>query len=364
MAIRQKPSGNWEVYYRSPSTGKRVAITFRTEKEAVQKDALIKYQLKNERETLMTEEKTRKRGQASAAKVEEGTGFEDVVYRYLKAKRYTPESLTSQYYQLKPWIEAFGTKDCRTITRGDIGGIKADMFDAGIKGSTIRRKMVALRAVLRWAEDEGIIDEAPKLPPFPPDDNARFVPPTMQEIAKMIAAAPDHLQRVILLGFCFGMRIGSSELFRLTWADVDLPRKTLRIPSSRKNRHEPWRELPIRDQLIPIFMGWRLHDETIQPMPTTVVNFKGAPVGTIKTAWAHMLKEAGIARKIRPYDLRHAFATEALAAGVDVGTASKMMGHTSPVMLLTHYQHVLDKQKREAVERLPDVSCVSGLLCV
>ena len=96
MAIRQKPSGNWEVYYRSPSTGKRVAITFRTEKEAVQKDALIKYQLKNERETLMTEEKTRKRGQAAAAKVEEGTGFEDVVYRYLKAKRYTPESLTPE----------------------------------------------------------------------------------------------------------------------------------------------------------------------------------------------------------------------------------------------------------------------------
>ena len=44
-----------------------------------------------------------------------------------------------------------------------------------------------------------------------------------------------------------------------------------------------------------------------------------------------------------------------MAAGVDVGTVAKLMGHSNPTMLLTHYQYVMDKQKRAAVEALPDM---------
>lgn len=72
---------------------------------------------------------------------------------------------------------------------------------------------------------------------------------------------------------------------------------------------------------------------------------------------------AGIARRIRPYDLRHAFATELIAGGVDVGTVAKLMGHSTPTMLLTHYQHVMDRQKRTAVESLPDIGHVPKSMC-
>jgi integrase len=86
-------------------------------------------------------------------------------------------------------------------------------------------------------------------------------------------------------------------------------------------------------------------------------------VQSIKTSWNKTLKRAGITRRIRPYDLRHAFATEAIAAGVDVGTVSKLMGHTTPTMVLKHYQHVLDQQKRAAVETLPEVQYVPKEMC-
>ena len=58
---------------------------------------------------------------------------------------------------------------------------------------------------------------------------------------------------------------------------------------------------------------------------------------------------------ITPYCLRHLFATEALANGADIGTVSKLMGHASPEMVLKHYQHLLTKQKKAAVESLPGV---------
>jgi integrase len=78
------------------------------------------------------------------------------------------------------------------------------------------------------------------------------------------------------------------------------------------------------------------------------------------TKWYTALKKSGIKRRIRPYDLRHAFATEAIAAGVDVGTVAQLIGARLK-MLLEHYQHVADKQKRAAVGALPDIPMTMSL---
>ena len=85
-----------------------------------------------------------------------------------------------------------------------------------------------------------------------------------------------------------------------------------------------------------------------------VIHYKDKPVASIKKAWAGALERAGIKRRIRPYDLRHAFATEAITAGVDIKTVAQIMGD-DPKMLLEHYQHVFEWQKRDAVEALPEI---------
>lgn len=347
MAIRKKNAG-YLVYYRNPHTGRQESFAVQTKEEAKKQDALVKYRLKFERDSFKRDD---------AAQERKGDTFEDAVYLFLNAKRYDKASLKSQLAQLKPWLDAFRGLGLDEVDKGRIGAVKADLLGK-TKPSTVRRKMAALRSVLHWAEDEGLIESAPKMPPLPSEDNERFVPPTQAELLAMLRAAPDHIQRVIVLGFTFGMRIGQSELFRLSWDDVDFGRHIIRIPSSKKNRHEPWRELPIRDALMPVLRRWWNADATLAEMPHTVIHWQGMPVTTIKTAWAATIRRAGV-RYVRPYDLRHAFATEALAAGVDVGTTARMMGHTSPVMLLTHYQHVLDQQKKEAFDRLPKIECMT-----
>ena len=45
---------------------------------------------------------------------------------------------------------------------------------------------------------------------------------------------------------------------------------------------------------------------------------------------------------------------KAIVAGIDIGTVADIMGD-DPKMLLEHYQHVADKQKRAAVEALPEI---------
>ncbi len=51
-----------------------------------------------------------------------------------------------------------------------------------------------------------------------------------------------------------------------------------------------------------------------------------------------------------------------IAGGADVGTVAALMGHTSLVMVLKHYQHVLNEQKRDAA--LPPLpGCVQIDVC-
>lgn len=138
---------------------------------------------------------------------------------------------------------------------------------------------------------------------------------------------------------------------------LSMESRVLRVHGAKKNLNAPWREVPIRNSLVPVFAEWRKRD--LRAGISHIVHYKGRPIQSIKTAWRATLKRAGISRKIRPYDLRHAFGTEMVAAGVDVGTVAKLMGHSTPIMLLNHYQYVMDQQKRAAVEAMPDVPHVS-----
>ena len=55
---------------------------------------------------------------------------------------------------------------------------------------------------------------------------------------------------------------------------------------------------------------------------------------------------------IRLHDLRHTWATLALASGVEVKTVQEHLGHSTPVITLTTYAHVLGSQRQQAAERV------------
>jgi len=55
---------------------------------------------------------------------------------------------------------------------------------------------------------------------------------------------------------------------------------------------------------------------------------------------------------IRLHDLRHTWATLALAAGVDVAIVSKRLGHGSPMTTWQTYQHVSGEMQTDAAEKV------------
>lgn len=72
------------------------------------------------------------------------------------------------------------------------------------------------------------------------------------ELGEMLAAAPAHIQRVILIGSQCVLGISQCEPFALEWEDVDLEMAIIRVHTSHKNLNAPWREIPIRSSLLPL----------------------------------------------------------------------------------------------------------------
>ena len=68
-------------------------------------------------------------------------------------------------------------------------------------------------------------------------------------------------------------------------------------------------------------------------------------------------RTSGGAQGRRPtfHDLRHTFATIAMASSVDIKTVSVLLGHAAPAMTLRVYADSLEDSKRAGMERLDGI---------
>lgn len=98
--------------------------------------------------------------------------------------------------------------------------------------------------------------------------------------------------------------------------------------------------------------------DRIAGMPQTAVVFdsrSGAPLhlSNIRTrAWWKAVAAAGVTPRPRIHDLRHSHASWLLAAGVDMFTVQRRLGHESIKTTVDRYSHVLPTQQRAAAEAL------------
>ena len=351
MAIRKREGRKkpWEVYWNNPFTLKRESLYVETEEEAKKHDALKKYQLKFERDMFRPEDES--------AQTASNHTLESAYYLYLQEKKFGKKSLAWQLDSMKKPLTILGGKGLEEITSQDLQGVKKVMEMESVQAVTVRNRLSVLRTVLRWCQKNELIETLPRFPQLPPAAYKHIVPPTQKELACLWEVASDHIRRVILLGVSLGVRVGPSEMFRMLWQDVDFEQRLVRVQAAKKNLREPWREVPIRREILPILAEW--HETDRKQGITYLVHYSGKKVRDIKTAWKSALDKAGL-RNFTPYSLRHAFATNLLSAGVDPGTVAKLMGHTSTDMIFAHYQHVINEQKRCAVEALPSLPSLSA----
>jgi integrase len=108
--------------------------------------------------------------------------------------------------------------------------------------------------------------------------------------------------------------------------------------------------VPLAAVLLEHMRQWKEEDDAHDRR--YVIHYHGARVESISRGWMFAKQRAGISRRLRLYDLRHAAATKMIARGADIKTVAKILGHKSPVTTMTIYQHVSDDQTRAAIDKL------------
>jgi len=297
--------------------------------------------------------------------------FYEVANKYAASRRIenTESSIKSLGYKLEVILRTL--KDVAAI-RVDHNALReyidnrleeSTVYGRPPKLTTIHRELTVILAVLRWAADPrlGLIPKNPAAGfRLPARDDEIIHPPTAVELKAILAHAPEHLFKALVIACFTGLRPGATELFRLTWADVDWGSRKIRITSARKGG--PVRRfVPIHKEFLRQLKSWYKTDGKKENL--AIIRFNGEPVQSVKRAWAKAKKDAGITRRIRLYDIRHFFASAVLEEGGDVKATSELLGHSRPDTTRRFYQHVSGKLHREAVDKLPGLGLVIHRKC-
>lgn len=239
---------------------------------------------------------------------------------------------------------------------------------ARVRLRTIDREIDTLRSAYNWAstQDPPLIVKNPLAKFRVPTDKTSHAPapPSQEEVNKILAHAPEHLARAILIQWYCGLRPGG-EISRLSWCDADFDAGELRVESARKGG-PIIRGVPLTDDFAAMLRSWRDRDEAWIKKPRkadkinrinladlAITHFRGRRTLSLKRAWSETKKAAGISRRLRLYDLRHAMASAALRNNSDPKSVSEVLGHSRVDTTLNIYQYVSREQHRAVMGKIP-----------
>ena len=234
--------------------------------------------------------------------------------------------------------------------------------DSGLSDSQVINCYSLCDRVLEKAVAEKLIVRNPakgcKLPPSRPKEMKVLSREDMQKV--LIQAKEENYYELFLLEFATGLRLG--ELMALQWDDVDLVTGELRINKqvnlvgSKLVISEPKTKAAVRTLILPpsvrkVLAEYkaRVNSRWLFPSP------KKDDLPIIPSAVSrrlHTLLEHAGCEQVRFHDLRHTFATNALAHGMDIKTLSTILGHVSSATTLNTYSHVTDEMRQRAAVKI------------
>jgi integrase len=166
------------------------------------------------------------------------------------------------------------------------------------------------------------------------------------EEALYLEKASTNLRDATILAVDTGMR-PNSELFPLTWADVDLTTRTespngaIHVQDGKTSSAR--RTLPLTPRAAEVLQR-RKRERDAKPNPSRFVFMGAGNTGhIISMQHPHKaaIEDAGL-KGFEFYCWRHTFGTRAAQSGMDRYTLARLMGHSSPNIAARYYIHVTE----------------------
>ena len=286
--------------------------------------------------------------------------------------------------QIKPRIGHYNLKDLTmNIVQNELIG---DLIISGYSYSTIHKSYVLINETMKHAIlQERIIKNPCTGVKLPKKENIkskeiRFF--TDEEISIFKEQAektyktgkPMYKYGLILcLIFYTGLRGG--ELCSLRWNDVNFKKKIIKVDSNTtvtydyndddtktrtiieqsSTKNSKKRIIPLNEKAISILnaqkgiVGGKDTDFIINGTDTI------CEVGTLTDCYESITKAAKLKNALGVHTLRHTFASLAIRKGVDIKVVSELLGHASVSFTYNTYVHIIDEQKKTAINLLNDI---------
>ena len=217
-----------------------------------------------------------------------------------------------------------------------------------VTGATVNRALTTLKLMYHQAERSGYAVKNPVVGVSmfrEPVDPMRVI--TFEEQAAYLPKTSQPLSDIAKLMLDTGMR--PEEVFRIRAENVDFKQKTIFNPFGKTKAAR--RIIPMTDDVLFLLKG-RVEEAAGlgTPFVFTSPHNVQKPISSVKKAHKAAAERAKIKGHFRLYDLRHTFATRAVAAGMSLPTLAAILGHTS-IQMTMRYVHPAAEEKRQAMEK-------------
>jgi integrase len=246
----------------------------------------------------------------------------------------------------------FGEKQIKLVTRSDIERWVKDMHLSGLAPGTIKTRYVNVRSVFRAALKDRIIGADPtdhvRLPRGRRPEAAMKLP-SMDDVGRLVDVADDRFRAFICLCAFAGLRLGEAAAVRVS--DIDFRRRSLKVTRQvqrvnggtvdiRSPKYGSERVVYLAPTLVERLAA---HIDAYCPTEDTwlfVGDGSDPPhQNSIGYWWRRTLHDAGLSG-IKLHDLRHFYASGLIAAGCDVVTVQRALGHAKATTTLNTYAHL------------------------
>ena len=240
--------------------------------------------------------------------------------------------------------------------------IRTEIYGQGLSDRMVRACHTLCRKSLEKAVEENLIRTNPAIDcKLPPKKYNEMKVLTREEMRRFIIQAKyDGFLELFILELATGMRRG--EILGLQWDDLNMKTGVLKISrqvvllNGKIHISEPKTKKSIRTIILPkdIIKILKEYKKTVDSkwlFPSPAKEDMPRNPSAIRKILARTLKKAGC-KHIRFHDLRHTFATTALANGMDIKTLSAIIGHNSAETTLNIYTHITDEMQKSAAEKI------------
>lgn len=239
--------------------------------------------------------------------------------------------------------------------------------DQGLSPKSVRNTHVALRKALADAERLGLIDRNPAARAKAPRGERTEAPTwTAEQVSRFLeSVADDPLYALWVVLATTGVRRG--EALGLRWSDIDLERGTLSVaqtittvghriivspPKSDRSR----RRLGLDADTVRVLRAQHEAQERDRALlgadPAVLVfgNEDGGPLhpDSVTNRFQTLMRRSGLPLLRGPHDLRHTWASLALAAGVHPKIVSDRLGHSTISITIDTYSHAIPSLDADA----------------